>query len=79
VALAKAYLKRWGVEEAGRLIKQVFDLENLRVLTWSGLQKLAGCRKSLVFNDCGVTLHLVFSILILERRQAPAFASKFIQ
>jgi hypothetical protein len=37
---AKAYLKRWGVEEAGRLQKQVFDLENLRVLSWAGLVKL---------------------------------------
>lgn len=40
VKLAKAYLKRWGVEEAGRLVKQVFDLENLRVLSWAGLVKL---------------------------------------
>lgn len=37
---ARAYLKRWGVEEAGRLQKQVFDLENLRVLSWAGLVKL---------------------------------------
>lgn len=38
--LVRAYLKRWGVEEAGRLQKQVFALENLRVLSWSGLVKL---------------------------------------
>jgi hypothetical protein len=43
VEVAKAYLKRWGVEEAGRLIKQAFDLENLRVLSWAGLQKLVWC------------------------------------
>lgn len=43
VVWAKAYLKRWGVEEAGRLIKQAFDLENLRVLSWTGLQKLVWC------------------------------------
>jgi Transposase DDE domain len=43
VVWAKAYLKRWGVEEAGRLIKQAFDLENLRVLSWAGLQKLVWC------------------------------------
>lgn len=41
VNLVRAYLKRWGVEEAGRLVKQVFDLENLRVLSWAGLVKLA--------------------------------------
>jgi hypothetical protein len=40
VKLVRAYLKRWGVEEAGRLVKQVFDLENLRVLSWAGLVKL---------------------------------------
>lgn len=38
--LAKAYLKRRGAEEAGRLRKQIFDLENLRVLSWAGLVKL---------------------------------------
>jgi hypothetical protein len=43
VVWAKAYLKRWGVEEAGRLIKQAFDLENLRVLSWAGMQKLVWC------------------------------------
>jgi len=43
VDIAKAYLKRWGVEEAGRMIKQAFDLENLRVLSWAGLQKLVWC------------------------------------
>ncbi len=41
VKLARAYLKRWGVEEAGRLIKQAFNLEDVRVLTWQGLVKLA--------------------------------------
>lgn len=40
VKLVRAYLKRWGVEEAGRLIKQVFKLEDIRVLTWQGLVKL---------------------------------------
>ncbi len=40
VKLVRAYLMRWGVEEAGRLIKQAFKLEDLRVLTWQGLVKL---------------------------------------
>lgn len=40
---AKLYLKRWGVEEAGRLVKQVFQLENIRVLSWAGLVKLVWC------------------------------------
>lgn len=40
VRLVRAYLKRWGVEEAGRIQKQAFNLEDLRVLTWAGLVKL---------------------------------------
>ena len=32
--------KRRDAEEAGRIQKQVFDLENLRVLSWAGLVKL---------------------------------------
>jgi len=40
---AKVYLERWGVEEAGRLVKQVFKLENIRVLSWAGLVKLVWC------------------------------------
>ena len=40
IKFVKAYLKRWGVEEAGRIQKQAFNLEDLRVLTWAGLVKL---------------------------------------
>jgi hypothetical protein len=40
---AQTYLERWGVEEAGRLVKQVFKLENIRVLSWAGLVKLVWC------------------------------------
>ena len=40
VKMVRDYLKRWSVEEAGRLVKQAFDLENIRVLTWPGLVKL---------------------------------------
>ena len=40
VKFVRAYLKGWGVEEAGRIQKQAFQLEDLRVLTWAGLVKL---------------------------------------
>ena len=40
VKFVRAYLKCWGVEEAGRIQKQAFQLEDLRVLTWAGLVKL---------------------------------------
>ncbi len=40
IRLAKAYLRRWGCEEAIRAIKQVFELENLRPLTWVGIRRM---------------------------------------
>jgi len=39
-SFVRHYLKRWGVEESGRLIKQVFHLENIRALSFCGLIKL---------------------------------------
>jgi hypothetical protein len=38
--LVEAYLARWGVEEGCRFVKQTFDLENLRALTWMGIRRL---------------------------------------
>lgn len=35
-----AYVRRWGVEDAARVIKQVFGLENIRLLTFDGLRKM---------------------------------------
>ncbi len=35
-----AYLKRWGVEKGVRLVKQIFDLENVRALSFAGIQRL---------------------------------------
>lgn len=34
------YLDRWGVEEANRFVKQGFDLEDVRALTWTGLKRM---------------------------------------
>src|SRR3989339_691582 len=39
-SFVRHYLKRWGVEESGRLIKQAFHLENIRLLSFCGLAKL---------------------------------------
>lgn len=36
----RAYLKRWSVEETIRYIKTCYDLENVRVLNYQGLQNL---------------------------------------
>jgi len=39
--LIKAYIGRWSCEEATRLIKQVFKLENVRALKYRGVKRLA--------------------------------------
>jgi len=39
--LIKAYIGRWSCEEATRLIKQVFKLENVRALKYRGIKRLA--------------------------------------
>lgn len=38
--MVRAYLKRWSVEETIRFVKQSYDLENVRVLNYTGLQNL---------------------------------------
>jgi hypothetical protein len=35
-----AYVRRWGVEDAARVIKQAFDLENIRLLTFQGIRRM---------------------------------------
>jgi len=37
---ARAYLRRWGVEDANRGIKQQFELEKFLVRTWSAIRRL---------------------------------------
>jgi hypothetical protein len=36
----RAYMKRWSIEETIRYVKQCYDLENVRVLNYQGLQNL---------------------------------------
>ena len=38
--ITMAYVRRWGVEDAARVIKQVFDLENIRLLTFQGIRRM---------------------------------------
>jgi hypothetical protein len=38
--LVRAYLKRWSIEETIRYVKTCYDLENVRVLNYQGLQNL---------------------------------------
>lgn len=37
---ALAYFKRWGIEEGTRLVKQIFDLENVRAMSFAGIRRL---------------------------------------
>ena len=39
-AVVERYFSRWAVEDGHRLLKTHFSLENVRVLTWPGLQRL---------------------------------------
>jgi hypothetical protein len=38
--IVRAYLRRWSVEDAARLLKQEFRLERLRVASWKAVQRL---------------------------------------
>jgi hypothetical protein len=38
--VVNAYLKRWGIEETIRFIKQTYDMENIRVLKYGRLQNM---------------------------------------
>lgn len=38
--MVRAYLKRWSIEETIRYVKTCYDLENVRVLNYRGLQNL---------------------------------------
>jgi len=63
------YLERWGVEEANRFTKQGFDLEDVRALTWTGLQRMVQL------------VHLAYGFLALlvhgPRAQVERIASSF--
>jgi hypothetical protein len=38
--VVNAYLKRWGIEETIRFVKQTYDIENIRVLKYGRLQNI---------------------------------------
>ena len=38
--VVRAYFRRWSIEETIRFVKQSYDLENVRVLNYPGLQNL---------------------------------------
>jgi Transposase DDE domain len=63
------YLERWGIEEGNRFVKQGFDLEDVRALTWTGLKRMVQL------------VHLAYAFLALlvhgPRKQVERIASAF--
>ena len=71
-AVAERYFSRWAVEDGHRLLKERFNLENVRALTWRGLKRLVFLAHAaylfmawLVYRGSGEEL----------ARNAPAFAA----
>ena len=50
------YLKRWGVEEAFRFTKMMMGLEDVRALTWRGLQRMV-LLSMLAYGFLSILLH----------------------
>ncbi|WP_375742697.1 transposase [Corallococcus interemptor] len=64
-----AYLDRWGIEEANRFVKQGFDLEDVRALTWTGLRRMV----QLVYLAYGFLALLVHGPRMQVERLAATF------
>jgi Transposase DDE domain len=41
IKIIVAYFRRWGIEEGTRLVKQIFDLENVRAMSFAGIRRIA--------------------------------------
>ncbi len=57
--MVRAYLKRWSIEETIRFIKQSYDLENVRVLNYPGLQNLMPLLTAVIY----------FTAVVLDTQQ----------
>jgi hypothetical protein len=53
----RAYLKRWSIEETIRYVKTCYDLENVRVLNYQGLQNLMPLLLAVMFFAACVLDH----------------------
>lgn len=53
----RAYLKRWNIEETIRYVKTCYDLENVRVLNYQGLQNLMPLLLAVMFFAACVLDH----------------------
>ena len=50
----KAYLKRWDIEETIRYLKQTYDFENIRVLSYVRLRNMAALLLAAIYFNCVV-------------------------
>jgi hypothetical protein len=53
----RAYIKRWSIEETIRFVKTCYDLENVRVLNYAGLQNLMPLLLAVLFFTACVLDH----------------------
>lgn len=66
--MVRAYLKRWSIEETIRFIKQSYDLENVRVLNYPGLQNLMPLLSAVIY----------FTAVVLNTRQKLKIMSGYV-
>ena len=57
--MVRAYLRRWSVEETIRFVKQTYDLENIRVLRYQGLQNMMPLLLAVMY----------FAMVVLDTKQ----------
>jgi hypothetical protein len=66
--VVQAYLRRWGVEETIRFIKQTYDLENIRVLKYTRLQNMMALLLAVFY----------FAAVILDQNQKLTIMTGYI-
>jgi hypothetical protein len=72
--MVRAYLRRWAIEDANRVIKQEFSLEAIRVTDWRRVQRLvllAGVAYGFVGFISHKSQRLIKKLVILARRLRP--------
>jgi len=65
----QAYLKRWSVEETIRYVKQCYDLENVRLLTYQSLQNLMPLVLAVMF----------FAACVLDHDQRLRIMARYVE
>ena len=65
----RAYLKRWSIEETIRYVKTCYELENVRVLNYQGLQNLMALVLAVIF----------FAACILDHDQRLRIMAQYVE